>query len=166
SRSTLQTRVQSLELTHHQQDHGTATLLDVRQAEQLVDSAAVTITSLEQQMQQTENAIALLLGGNPEAIPRGLTLTEQILPEVPPGLPSALLERRPDIRANEEALIAANADIGVARAAYFPQITLTGIIGSQTASLANLFSGPTNAWTFVPQITQPIFTAGRLPPAD
>jgi multidrug efflux system outer membrane protein len=162
SRSTLATRVQSLQLTRHQQDHGTATLLDVRQAEQLVDSAAVTITSLEQQMQQTENAIAFLLGGNPEAIPRGPTLTEQTLPDVPPGLPSALLERRPDIRANEQALIAANADIGVARAAYFPQITLTGIIGSQTASLANLFSGPTNAWTFVPQITQPIFTAGRL----
>jgi multidrug efflux system outer membrane protein len=162
SRRTLETRVQSLQLTRYQQDHGTATLLDVRQAEQLVDSAAVTITSLEQQMQQTENTIALLLGGTPEAIPRGLTLTEQRLPEVPPGLPSALLERRPDIRANEQALIAANADIGVARAAYFPQITLTGIVGSQTASLANLFSGPTNAWTFVPQITQPIFTAGRL----
>src|SRR5215472_1258961 len=162
TRLTLETRVQSLQLTRHQQDHGTATLLDVRQAEQLVESAAVTITSLEQQMQQTENAIALLLGGNPEAIPRGFTLIEQTLPDVPPGLPSALLERRPDIRANEQVLIAANADIGVARAAYFPQITLTGIIGSQTASLANLFSGPTNAWTFVPQITQPIFTAGRI----
>jgi multidrug efflux system outer membrane protein len=77
-------------------------------------------------------------------------------------LPSDLLLRRPDIRANEQALIAANANIGVARAAYFPQITLTGTIGSQTASLAKLFSGPTDAWTFVPQITQPIFTAGRL----
>jgi multidrug efflux system outer membrane protein len=162
TRLTLETRVQSLQLTRHQQDHGTATLLDVRQAEQLVQSAAESITSLEQQMQQTENAIALLLGRNPEKIARGLTLIEQELPDVPPGLPSALLLRRPDIRANEEALIAANANIGVARAAYFPQITLTGTIGSQTASLVNLLSGPTDAWTFVPQITQPIFTAGRL----
>ena len=162
SQRTLETRVQSLQLTRHQLDYGTATLLDVRQAEQLVDSVAESITSLHQQIQQTENTIALLLGRNPETIPRGLTLTQQILPDVPPGLPSALLERRPDIRANEQALIAANADIGVARAAYFPQITLTGIIGTQTSSLANLFSGPTNAWTFVPQVTQPIFTAGRV----
>jgi multidrug efflux system outer membrane protein len=162
SQRTLETRVQSLQLTRHQGDHGAATLLDVRQAEQLVDSVAESITSLQQQIQQTENAIALLLGRNPEAIPRGPALLEQALPDVPPGLPSALLDRRPDIRANEEALIAANADIGIARAAYFPHITLTGVIGSQTATLANLFSGPTNAWTFVPQITQPIFTASRL----
>jgi NodT family efflux transporter outer membrane factor (OMF) lipoprotein len=162
SQRTLETRVESLQLTRHQLNHGTATLLDVRQAEQLVESAAESITSLQQQVQQTENAIALLLGKNPETIPRGLTLTEQTLPEVPPGLPSSLLERRPDIRANEQALIAANADIGVARAAYFPQITLTGTFGSQTASLANLFTGATTEWTFVPQVTQPIFTAGRL----
>jgi multidrug efflux system outer membrane protein len=162
SQHTLETRAQSLQLTRRQEEYGTATLLDVRQAEQLVDSVSESITSLHQQIQQTENTIALLLGRNPQTIPRGLTLLEQILPDVPPGLPSALLARRPDIRANEQALIAANADIGVARAAYFPQITLTGIIGSQTASLAHLFSGPTNAWTFVPQITQPIFTAGRL----
>ena len=162
SQRTLETRAQSLQLTRHQEDYGTATLLDVRQAEQLVDSVAVSITSLEEQIQQTENAVALLLGRNPETIPRGLSLIEQTLPDVPPGLPSALLERRPDILATEQALIAANAEIGVARAAYFPQITLTGIIGSQTSSLANLFSGPTNAWTFVPEITQPIFTAGRL----
>jgi len=143
-------------------EYGTATLLDVRQSEQLVDSVAESITSLHQQIQQTENTIALLLGRNPETIPRGVTLTQQVLPDVPPGLPAALLERRPDIRANEQALVAANADIGVARAAYFPQITLTGIIGTQTSALKNLFSGPTNAWTFVPQVTQPIFTAGRI----
>ena len=162
SQRTLETRVQSLQLTRRQMEYGTATLLDVRQAEQLVDSVAESITSLHQQIQQTENTIALLLGRNPETIPRGLTLTQQVLPDVPPGLPAALLERRPDIRANEQALIAANADIGVARAAYFPQITLTGIIGTQTSALKNLFSGPTNAWTFVPQVTQPIFTAGRI----
>lgn len=162
SRDTLGTRLQSLELTRDQANYGTATLLNIRQAEQLVDSAMESITSLQQQIQQTENAIALLLGSNPETIPRGLTLVQQELPEVPPGLPSTLLERRPDIRAAEQALIAANANIGVARAAYFPQITLTGTVGSQTTSLTNLFTGPTNAWNFVPQITQPIFTAGRL----
>jgi NodT family efflux transporter outer membrane factor (OMF) lipoprotein len=162
SQRTLATRVESLELTRHQEEHGIATMLDVRQAEQLVDSVSVSITSLQQQAQQTENAIALLLGKNPETIPRGLALIDQTLPDVPPGLPSALLERRPDIRANEQALIAANADIGVARAAYFPQITLTGVIGSQTTSLAHLFAGPTDEWVFIPQITQPIFTAGRV----
>jgi outer membrane protein, multidrug efflux system len=81
---------------------------------------------------------------------------------VPPGLPSALLDRRPDIRGAEQALVAANANIGVAKAAYFPQISLSGALGGQSTSLANLFSGPSRAWSFVPQITQPIFTGGRL----
>lgn len=87
---------------------------------------------------------------------------DAVPPEVPAGLPSTLLERRPDIRAAEQAMIAANANIGVAKAAYFPQISLTGSIGGQSSSLANLFAGPANAWSFVPQLTQPIFTAGRL----
>ena len=83
-------------------------------------------------------------------------------PEVPAGLPSALLERRPDIRAAEQSLIAANANIGVAKAAYFPQISLSGLLGGQSTQLASLFTGPHSAWSFVPQVTQPIFTAGRL----
>ena len=90
---------------------------------------------------------------------RGRSLIDQHIPEVPAGLPSALLERRPDIRAAEQALIAANANIGVAKAAYFPQITLTGSIGGQSSKLSNLFSGPNGTWSFVPQLTQPIFTA-------
>jgi multidrug efflux system outer membrane protein len=89
-------------------------------------------------------------------------LTYQHIPDVPAGLPSALLERRPDIRAAEQALIAANANVGVAKAAYFPQIALTGLIGGQSSKLSNLFSGPNGTWSFVPQLTQPIFTAGRL----
>ena len=80
----------------------------------------------------------------------------------PPGLPSALLERRPDIRAAEQNLIAANANIGVAKAAYFPQISLSGLLGGQSTQLSSLFSGPHSAWNFVPQVSQPIFTAGRL----
>jgi multidrug efflux system outer membrane protein len=83
-------------------------------------------------------------------------------PEVPAGLPSALLERRPDIRAAEQNLIAANADIGVAKAAYFPRLSLSGLLGGQSTQLSSLFSGPSSAWSFVPQLSQPIFTAGRL----
>ena len=81
---------------------------------------------------------------------------------MPPGLPSALLERRPDIRAAEQKLVAANAMIGVAKAAYFPRISLTGLLGSQSSQLSSLFTGPTGVWQFVPQVTQPIFTGGRL----
>ena len=104
-----------------------------------------------------------MLGENPSEVPRGSSLTDQNLPpQVPAGLPSELLERRPDIRAAEEALVAANAQIGVARAAYFPQLSLSGSIGGQSTQLANLFSGPNSAWSLVPQLTQPIFTAGRL----
>jgi NodT family efflux transporter outer membrane factor (OMF) lipoprotein len=96
-------------------------------------------------------------------VPRGRILTAQDLPpEVPAGLTSALLERRPDIRAAEQNLIAANAEIGVARAAYFPQLTISGFLGGQSTQLASLITGPTSAWTLAPQLAQPIFTAGRL----
>ena len=130
SQSTLDNRRESLQLVRQRQSGGVATLPDLRQAEQLVDSAAASIPPLQQQIEQTENHIALLLGENPEAITRGRSLIEQdVPPEVPSGMPSALLERRPDIRASEQALIAANANIGVAKAAYFPQISLSGTIG-------------------------------------
>ena len=162
SKSTLESRRSSLELTQDRQRGGVATLLDLRQAEQLVDSAAESIPQLQQQIEQTENQISLLLGKNPEHVERGRSFLDQHLPpEVPAGLPSALLERRPDIHAAEQALVAANANIGVAKAAYFPQISLTGTIGGQSSTLASLFSGPNAAWSFIPQITQPIFTAGR-----
>jgi multidrug efflux system outer membrane protein len=163
SRRTLETRQQSLDLVMSRQTGGVATLLDRRQAEQLVDTAAQTIPVIQQQMEQTENQIRLLLGEPPGGVPRGRSLTEQALPpEVPAGLPSALLERRPDIQASEQNLIAANAEIGVARAAYFPQLSLSGFLGGQSTQLANLFSGPASAWTLAPQLSQPIFTAGRL----
>jgi outer membrane protein, multidrug efflux system len=163
SQRTLQTRRESLELTKSRQSGGVSTLLDLRQAEQLVDTAAQTIPVIEQQMEQTENQIRLLLGEPPSGVPRGRILTAQDLPpEVPAGLPSALLERRPDIQASEQNLIAANAEIGVARAAYFPQLTLSGFLGGQSTQLVNLFSGPASAWSLAPQLAQPIFTAGRL----
>jgi outer membrane protein, multidrug efflux system len=163
SQRTLLNRQEFLRLTQQRQGGGIATLLDLRQAEQLVDSAAESIPQLQQQIEQAENQIALLLGNNPESIERERSFLEQELPpEAPAGLPSALLERRPDIRAAEQALIAANANIGVAKAAYFPQISLSGVLGGQSSSLANLFSGPNGAWTFVPQVTQPIFSGGRI----
>ena len=163
SRRTLATRQESLALIQSRQGGGVATLLDLRQGEQLVDTAAETIPILEQQIAQTENQISLLLGKNPGDVIRGRSLTEQQFPPgVPAGLPSTLLERRPDIRAAEANLIAANAEIGVAKAAYFPQISLTGLLGGQSSQLASLFVGPSSVWSFVPQVSQPIFTAGRL----
>jgi NodT family efflux transporter outer membrane factor (OMF) lipoprotein len=163
SQSTLKTREESLDLTKSRQRGGVSTLLDLRQAEQLVDTAAQTIPGIEQQIEQTENQIRLLLGESPGEVPRGHSLTAQDLPpEVPAGLPSELLERRPDIRAVEQDLIAANAEIGVARAAYFPQLSLSGVLGGQSTQLTSLFSGPHSTWSLVPQLTQPIFTAGRL----
>lgn len=163
SQRTLETRRESLQLVQSRQRGGVATLLDLRQAEQLVDSAAATIPAIQQQIEQTENQIALLLGKAPEGVDRRRGLEQaSVPPEVPAGLPSALLERRPDIHAAEQALVAANANIGVAKAAYFPQISLTGLVGGQSSGLARLFSGPNRAWTFVPQTTQPLFAGGRL----
>jgi multidrug efflux system outer membrane protein len=163
STRTLQTRQESLDLTKSRQLGGVGTLLDLRQAEQLVDTAAQTIPVIQQQIEQTENQIHLLLGEPPGTVPRGQSLTAQELPpDVPAGLTSTLLERRPDIRAAEQDLIAANAEIGVARAQYFPQLTLSGFLGGQSTQLANLFSGPASVWNLAPQLAQPIFTAGRL----
>jgi multidrug efflux system outer membrane protein len=160
---TLASRQDSLRLIQIRQQGGIATLLDVRQGEQLVYSAAQVIPDTERLIEQTENQIRLLLGQPPGDVPRGQPLTAQAPPPtVPPGLPSALLERRPDIRAAEQTLIAANANIGVAKAAYFPTISLTGLLGYESNQLSNLFKGASSTWQFVPQVTQPIFTAGRI----
>jgi multidrug efflux system outer membrane protein len=163
SRRTLGTRQGSLKLTRSLADHGATSMLDVRQAEQLVFTAAEEIPDLERRIEQEENFISILLGSNPGAIPRGRRLTDQPhAPEVPAGLPSSLLERRPDIRQAEENLIAANARIGVAKAAYFPQITLTATGGVQTFALDNLFTGPAGFWSFAGALLQPIFEGGRI----
>jgi multidrug efflux system outer membrane protein len=163
SKRTLNSRQESLRLTRILADGGSTTLLDVRQAEQLVFTASAEIPVLEQQIEQQEDFLSILLGQNPGDIPRGQTLTEQRQPpEVPPGLPSFLLERRPDIQQAEAQLVAANAEIGVARAAYFPQISLNSAGGFQSSALTNLFTGPAGAWSFGASLTQPIFTAGRL----
>ena len=162
SKRTLETRRESLGLMQERQGGGVATLLDLRQAEQLVSSAAQTIPDARNsRLSRRRIRSACWLGKNPGSVVRGRTFTEQELPpEVPAGLPSALLERRPDIRAAEQALIAANANIGVAKAAYFPQFSLSGLLGGQSTQLASLFNGPHSAWSFVPQVSQPIFTRG------
>jgi multidrug efflux system outer membrane protein len=163
SKRTLASRKDSLQLNRTLEQHGINSLLDVRQSEQLVYTAAAEVPDLERQIAQQENTMSVLLGNNPGDIPRGLRLTEQPhAPEVPAGLPSALLERRPDIREAEQNLIAANAQIGVARAAYFPQISLTGSAGFESPALANLFTGPAGIWNLAASLTQPIFEGGRL----
>ncbi len=160
---TLKARQESLHLTETLANGGAAALLDVRQAEQLVETAAEAIPEIERQIGQQEDLISTLLGENPHDVPRGRKLLEEPLPvTIPAGLPSALLERRPDIRQVEQQLIAANAEIGVARAAFFPSLPLTASGGVQSPNFANLFSTSSGAWNITAPITQPIFTAGKL----
>jgi multidrug efflux system outer membrane protein len=163
SRRTLATRKDSLRLVEIRAKGGATSLLDVRQSEQLVYTAAASIPDLERRIEQQENLISILLGRNPGPVTRGRPLVENpMLPVVPAGLPSPLLARRPDIQSVEQQLIAANARIGVAKAAYFPQITLTAEGGYQSSALTSLFSGPAGFWSFGGQLVQPIFTGGRI----
>jgi multidrug efflux system outer membrane protein len=164
SKRALASRKESLDLTETLEEHGINSVLDVRQAEQLVYTAAANIADLERRIGQQEDLLSVLVGNNPGPItPRGKELIDQQrAPSIPAGLPSALLERRPDVRQSEQLLIAANARIGVARAAYFPDIALTASSGFQSSTLQNLFSGSSGLWNFAGTITQPIFTAGKL----
>src|SRR6202162_4093594 len=163
SRRTLASRQDSLQLTQTLANGGATSMLDVRQAEQLVDTAAETIPDLERRIEQQENFLSTLLGNNPGPIARGTKLTEQPhMPEIPAGLPSSLIERRPDIREAEAQLIAANAQIGVAKSAYFPQISLTATGGYQSSALTSLFTGPAGLWSFGGSLVQPIFAGGRI----
>jgi multidrug efflux system outer membrane protein len=160
---TLASRQESLRLTKLLADHGAVSMLDVRQAEQLVYVASATLPDLQRQIEQEENYIRFLLAQNPGPITRGRSLTEQVRPPVvPAGLPSQLLERRPDIHEAEQQLIAANAQIGVARAAYFPSISLTGTGGFMSSALTDLFTKSSGVWDVAASVTQPLFTAGKL----
>ena len=163
---TVKTQEESVKLTQLRLDHGVATKLDVLQAEQVLDAANAQIPELERQIGQEEDAISILLGHYPEGVRRGRPLAEQpIPPDVPPGMPSSLLERRPDIRQVEQDLIAANAEIGVARAAFFPQISLTGSGGGafgRSTLFTGLMSSQTGIWSYGAQVSQPIFTGGAL----
>jgi outer membrane protein, multidrug efflux system len=163
ARRTLASRQDSLRITQMLANRGATSMLDVRQAEQLVFTAAGTIPDVERRIEQQENFISTLLGNNPGPVARGMKLTEQPhMPQLPSGLPSSLLERRPDIRQAEAQLIAANAQIGVAKADYFPQINLTASGGFQSSALSSLFTGPAGLWNFGGSLAQPIFAGGRI----
>src|SRR6516164_6397135 len=166
SRDTVKTQEDDVKLTKLQMDHGVATKLDVLQAQQVLDTANAAIPDLERQIAQEENAISILLGNYPQGVERGRPLVDQPLPpEVPPGLPSALLDHRPDIRQAEQNLVAANAEIGVAKAEFFPQIALTGSGGGafgRSSAFSGLMSSRAGIWSYGAQASQPIFTGGAL----
>jgi multidrug efflux system outer membrane protein len=163
AKRTLGSRQQSLQLTQVLETHGSASDLDVSQSEQLVYTASETIPDLERQIQQQENLLSILLGENPGSIPRGRALTEQPVPDsVPAGLPSELLERRPDVLEAEANMMAANAQIGVAKAAFFPSIALTGTGGLESNQLSRFISAPSEAWLGALSVAQPVFEGGAL----
>ena len=163
AKRTLGSRQQSLQLTQVLETHGSASDLDVSQSEQLVYTASETIPDLERQIQQQENLLSILLSENPGSIPRGRALTEQPVPDsVPAGLPSELLERRPDVLEAEANMMAANAQIGVAKAAFFPSIALTGTGGLESNQLSRFISAPSEAWLGALSVAQPIFEGGAL----
>ena len=160
---TLAVRTNSLALTEAREQGGVSALQDVAQAKILVYGAEASLVAIQKAREQQENALCILLGRNPGGIKRGEGFAEKkARAEVPPGLPSSLLERRPDIQFAEQLLVAANADIGVAKAAFYPQLTLTGFYGYQSVALSDLFTGASRAWQFGPAITLPLFTGGRL----
>jgi multidrug efflux system outer membrane protein len=162
SRRTVQARQESLRIFRDRYAGGVVSELEVSQARSELEAAQATIPALEQAIALQEHGLCQLLGRNPGPIPRGQSLAALELPAVPAGMPSALLGDRPDIRQAEQALIAANARIGVARAAYFPAISLTGTLGSASAELEDLFSGPARTWSWAAPLSMPIFTAGAI----
>ncbi|MCL5023145.1 MAG: efflux transporter outer membrane subunit [Nitrospirae bacterium] len=162
SKRTLETYAESVRLFELQFRYGQVSQMNVEQARSQYETAAAAIPLIESQIAQTENALSVLLGRNPGPIPRGKTLNELMTPAVPAGLPSDILENRPDIRQAEQNLIAANAQIGAAKALYYPTISLTGTLGFASADLANLFKGPARLWSYAGSFAGPIFTGGSV----
>jgi multidrug efflux system outer membrane protein len=162
SRETLRARAESLRIFELRYKGGTISELELQQIRSEYETAAAAIPSFEKQIAQQENNLSVLLGRNPGPIGRGGVLDKLVVPVVPAGLPSELLGRRPDIRRAEQQLVAANARIGVAKAAYFPSISLTGLLGAASVDLSNLFSGDSRTWSFIGSASQPIFTGGTL----
>jgi multidrug efflux system outer membrane protein len=162
SNRTLASYSKTVELFQLQYKYGQVPKLNVEQARSSYETAAAQIPQIESQIAQTEDALSILLGRNPGAIPRGKSIDALASPPVPAGLPSELLERRPDIAQAEQSLIAANAQIGAAKALYFPTISLTGALGTQSNDLSNLFKGSSQVWNFAGQVTGPIFTGGAI----
>ncbi|WP_321938959.1 efflux transporter outer membrane subunit [Paraburkholderia sp. J8-2] len=162
AQATLASRKGSLDLFEERFAGGVVSKVELSQARSEYASAQTSVFSIQQQIAQQEDAISLLLGQNPGPIPRGKAITALSAPAIPSGLPSTLLERRPDILQAEQTLIAANAQIGAARAQYFPDISLTGMFGAASTALSGLWTGPARVWSFAGAVTQPIFKGGAI----
>lgn len=163
SQQSVSTDEESLRINTINFKGGEYAITDVYQSQLLVQQAQVEVVSLQQSIEQTENQISILMGRNPGPIPRGLPLVDEPhLSEVPAGLPSAILERRPDVRQAEQSLIAANANVGVAKAAFFPQIPLTAAFGAQSTALTSFLQGPATFWSLGGQIAQPLYAGGAI----
>jgi outer membrane protein, multidrug efflux system len=166
AQDTLVSQSNTYQLNQRSFELGVASALTLRQAQTSVETARVDVERFTAQVAQDRNALVLLVGADlpaellPKALPNGATAASNPLSSIPPGLPSALLQRRPDILQAEHSLKAANANIGAARAAFYPRISLTASAGSSSASLSDLFGSGSGAWNFVPQISLPIFDAG------
>jgi multidrug efflux system outer membrane protein len=163
SRQTVTADQDSLRINTINYKGGEYAITDVYQSQLLVQQAEAEVITLQQSIEQTENQLSVLLGRNPGPINRGLNLTDEPhLDEVPVGLPSTILERRPDVRQAEEALVAANANVGVAKAAYFPQIPLTASFGASSTALTSFLQGPATFWALGGQLAQPLYAGGRI----
>jgi multidrug efflux system outer membrane protein len=162
SRRTLGTYGESVRLYELQFKYGQTSQMTVSQAQSQYETAAAQIPVIESQIAQVENALSVLVGRNPGPIPRGKSIYDLVLPPLPAGVPSTLLERRPDLLQSEQQLVAANAQIGAAKALYFPIISLTGALGSSSTELSSLFTGPTRVWNYAGQVVGPIFTFGAV----
>jgi multidrug efflux system outer membrane protein len=162
AKRTLAAYGESVKLFELQFKHGQVSQMTVEQARSQYQTAAAAIPQIESQITQTENGLSILLGRNPGAIDRGKPILDLALPAVPAGVPSQILERRPDLAQAEQSLIAANAQIGAAKALYFPSISLTGALGTQSDELSNLFKGSARMWNYSGSFVGPIFTAGAI----
>ncbi|MBC8741202.1 efflux transporter outer membrane subunit [Paraburkholderia sp. UCT31] len=162
AKETVQSRAESVRVFEARFRYGEVSQMELAQSQSEYQAAQVTIPQLEAQIAQQEDALSVLIGRNPGAILRGRELSQMGTPPIPEGLPSDLLERRPDLLEAEQTLVAQNALIGAARALYFPSISLTGLFGSVSAQFSNLFTGPARVWSFAGSVTQPIFTAGNI----
>jgi multidrug efflux system outer membrane protein len=162
AQQTAKSREESVRLFELRFKGGNISEMELSQVKSEYYVALAAIPDLEKRIRQQENLISILLGKNPGPIARGKVLENIALPAVPAGLPSDLLTRRPDIRQAEQALIAANARIGVAKAQYFPSISLTGFFGSASTEFSDLFTGPAKAWSYAGSLAGPIFTAGKI----
>jgi multidrug efflux system outer membrane protein len=162
AKKTLQTYKESVDLFTLQFQYGQVSMMNVAQAQSQYETAAAQIPLIESQIAQAQSSLAVLIGRDPGPILRGKSVYDLLLPQVPQGVPSALLERRPDLAQAEQQLIAANAQIGAAKALYFPTISLTGAYGNASADLSKLFSGPARVWSYAGSVIGPIFSFGAI----